>query len=164
VVRIWLEYGLHDSISEPDSLATLTDQMLSLIARFYASTELCGHTSNDPWPEIEEEYGREFPEKERDALLDMLENDEGDIMSDYGLAPLQALYGKLFSAQSPKDQLHILDRMFNVIHQRGDLAAHFIQGGAATLDKIASQGGYSTFAGVDKYDILDARARAQREY
>jgi len=162
VIRIWLEYGLHDSISDEDGLATIADQMMTLIARFYASTELCGHTSHNIWPEIEEDYGRKFTEEERDALLDMLENDEGSILSDYGLQPLQGLYGRLYSAQTPKDQLQVLDRMFNVVHQRGDLAAHFIQGGTRTLNKILDQGGYGTFAKEEH--PWDAQVKAQLSY
>lgn len=162
VTRIWLEYGLHDAISDTDGLATIAEQMLALVARFYACTVLCGHTPEDPWPEIEENFGREFPEKEREALLGMIENDEGDIMSDYGLNPLVALWRRLYNASESKDQLLILDRMFNVVHQRGDLAAHFIQGGAHTLDKILDQGGYSTFAKEE--NRWGAQAKAQRAY
>ena len=66
---------------------------------------------------------------------------------------------KFLIVRRDQERLQIVDRMLNVVHQRGDLAAMFIQGGTATLNKIMSQGGYTT-----EFDSFEDRVRQQRAY
>ncbi len=65
-------------------------------------------------------------------------------MSDSAFRWLHPLYDQLCQARTAEQKLLTLDKIFNVVHQRSDLAGVFVQGGAATLSKIANQGGYST--------------------
>jgi hypothetical protein len=163
ISKIWLEYGKRGSISDEEGMAKIADQVMTLIARLHVTTVLSGHSSEDNRPEAEDHFGRAFTDKEWDALLDMLEDEKGNyLLSDYGMKPLEALYTRLHRARTPEEQLQVVDRVLNVVHQRSDLAALFIQGGSATLNRIASQGGYSTFQ--DPENMRDAQVKAQHGY
>jgi hypothetical protein len=59
------------------------------------------------------------------------------------LNPLKNIYVQIFNATTPEEKIYAIDKALNVVHQRNDLAAMFIEGGTSTLLKIASQGGYS---------------------
>lgn len=62
-----------------------------------------------------------------------------DTFSDYATKPLINLACELIEAKSPEEQLLICDRMFNVIHMRGDIAALFVQGGSNSLSKLSGE-------------------------
>lgn len=163
VARIWLEYGKRGSVGDEEGMAKIADQVMTLIARLHVSTVLSGHSSEDNRPEAEDLFGRAFTDKEWDALLGMLEDERGNyLLSDYAMKPLEALYGQLHRASTAEEQLQAVDRVLNVVHQRSDLAALFIQGGNATLNKISAQGGYSSFSGAE--DVRSAQVKAQHGY
>jgi len=49
-----------------------------------------------------------------------------------------------FNAKSDEEKLYAIDKALNVVHQKSDLAAMFVEGGTKTLIDIANQGGYSS--------------------
>lgn len=61
-------------------------------------------------------------------------------ISDYGLNPLMVLMGELYRADKPEDEVVIIDKMLNVVHQRSDLASWFVEGGSNALNSLS---GYS---------------------
>ena len=165
LARIWLEYGRRGTVRDEEGVARIADQVMRLIARLYASTELSGHTVHDDRPEAEEHFGRAFTDEEWDRLLDMLEDAKGNyLLSDYAIAPLQAVYRRLHAAKTPEEQVQWDDRALNNVHQRSDLASLFVQGGTRTLDRIAAQGGFSTVQPEEGESSWEARIKAQREY
>lgn len=142
--RVWLIFGKYNRIKEND-IDKIADQLLTNIARLQASTEMMGHTSYDARPEIEDNYGITFTDEEWDDWMSNYFTSKrgGWLLSDYGLEPLRKLYVVIFNAKTPEEKLYACDKALNVVHQRGDLAAMFVEGGVSTLNAIANQGGYT---------------------
>jgi hypothetical protein len=67
------------------------------------------------------------------------------------MEPLQNLYLVIFNANTPEEKLYACDKALNVVHQRNDLAALFVEGGKTTLNDVAEQGGYN--AGYNYGDV-----------
>lgn len=61
-----------------------------------------------------------------------------DIISDFGLAPLQKIIRELIHETDPNAILLLLDRVMNVVHPRSDLAELFIEGGSNSLKYISA--------------------------
>jgi hypothetical protein len=60
-----------------------------------------------------------------------------DLISDYGLEPLQRITQKLMETDDPNQTLVLINKALDISHQRSDLSELFIEGGAASLDKIS---------------------------
>ena len=60
-----------------------------------------------------------------------------DLISDYGLKPLEELVHHLSSQQDPNKILVDINKMLDITHPRSDIAELFIVGGSASLDFIA---------------------------
>lgn len=145
LVRIWLDYGKTGVLRDEKGMATIAHQALNLIARLYAATEISGHVSYNVRPEVEELFGARLTDGEWDDFLGALVDADGrDFLSDYAFQWLMPLYVKLYTADTAEAQLHIVDRILNVVHQRSDLSRFFVEGGQHTLHVIATQGGYQT--------------------
>lgn len=159
LAKVWLMYGKRGHIDEKD-MDDIADQMINLVARLTVSTDLSGHSPNDVRQELEEKYEYTFTDKQWEKLLDSLEDKSGQwYLSDFGLKPLQNLALRLYNAETPEQKLHVVDRMLNIVHQRSDLAAMFVQGGTSTLQKIATQGGYQT-----QFQDFNDQMRQQHAY
>lgn len=144
LMKVWLQYGRTKHIDK-EGLDIIADQILTNIARLRASTEMMGHTSNNVRPELEDN-GIKFTDRQWDEWMSnyFTDNDGSWRLSDYGLPKLEHLYGDIFNAETDEDRLYAIDKALNVIHQRNDLAAMFVEGGSSTLRKIFNQGGYSS--------------------
>lgn len=142
--KVWYQFGKYKRIKEND-IDKIADQILTNIARLQASTEMMGHTERDVRPELVD-YGYEFTDEEwENWMSNYFTNDRGGwLLSEYGLAPLQKIYHLIFNAKTPEEKLYACDKALNVVHQRGDLAAMFVEGGISTLNAIADQGGYNS--------------------
>lgn len=91
-----------------------------------------------------------------DNYMDDSEHKMGGFISDYGLRPLQILLGQLMSNTEPENDIPIIDKMLNVIHQRSDIASWFVEGGSHALNQLSGYGdeeGESVISG--KYKISD---------
>ncbi len=144
LTSLWLTFGRRGGFSEDEreQLLDVREGILDLIARLYASTVISGHTPECGRKRLEE-CGHEFTDPGWEQLLDFLNDSEGRyILSDYGFPLLHTLYSDLFLAITNADIVFYIDRVLNVVHQRSDLAALFVQGGSKTLQQIAEQGGY----------------------
>ena len=60
-----------------------------------------------------------------------------DYMSDYGLEPLLKGLSELRDASNAEEKLPIIDQMLNVVHQRSDMAAWFVEGGSRALSQLS---------------------------
>jgi hypothetical protein len=58
-------------------------------------------------------------------------------ISDFGLRPLEVLLKTLLMEREPEKKIVTIDKMLNVIHQRSDIAAWFIEGGTKALSDIS---------------------------
>ena len=141
--KTWLLFGKYNKIND-NAIDKIADQILTNIARLNASTAMMGHSTYDVRPEIEDNCGITFNDKEWDDWMSTyFTNNEGSwMLSDYGLPKLEHLYYEIFNAKTSEEKLYAIDKALNVIHQRNDLAAMFVEGGSKTLLDIANQGGY----------------------
>jgi 2'-5' RNA ligase len=156
--RIWLDYGktkaravsMGDNsggiVRDEKGMDRIADQVMDLIARLQASTEMMGHTQLDVRPELNDMFELEFTDEEWDQWMsDYFTNEFGSwMLSDYGLPRLVAIYPRIYNATTAEEKLEAVDAALNVVHQRSDLASMFVEGGSKTLDQIFSQGGYTT--------------------
>ena len=142
LAKVWLQFGKYNKIDAND-LDKIADQMLTNIARLRASTEMMGHTQYSCREELVD-LGYEFTDEEwKEWMPEYLTGmDNSWLISDYGLPKLEKLYDKIFKSDTPEERLYAIDKALNIIHQRSDLSAMFIEGGKSTLMKIANQGGY----------------------
>jgi len=142
--KVWYQFGKYQRINSND-LDKIADQMLTNIARLRASTEMMGHGQIGK-EDIEDETGYEFTDEEWDDWMSSYFTDVNDswLLSDYGLPKLEALYPAIFNAKSDEEKLYAIDKALNVVHQRSDLAAMFVEGGTKTLRDVANQGGYTS--------------------
>lgn len=58
-------------------------------------------------------------------------------ISDYAMKPLMELAHDLLKADSAEEKMLLLDRVFNVVHPRGDIASLFVVGGSKALTELA---------------------------
>ena len=142
--RVWYQFGKYQRINSND-LDKIADQMLTNIARLRASTEMMGHSQIGK-EDIEGETGYEFTDEEwEDWMTSYFTDLDGSwLLSDYGLPKLESLYPSIFNAKTDEEKLYAIDKALNVVHQRNDLAAMFVEGGSKTLMLIANQGGYTS--------------------
>lgn len=76
-----------------------------------------------------------------DRLYDyyLTDNEDNDILSDYGSEPLIELAYELNDVDDDdyKSTISLITRMLDIAHQRSDLAAWFIEGGSNSLSSIS---------------------------
>lgn len=140
--KIWTDYARTGVIRDEKGMGDIAKTMFDMVARLHAANAISGHDSYDPRPEIEEMVGEAFSDEEWHQFVEgMVHNDKGEwLVSDYGLPKLEKLAFALAEAEGDAEQqLLIVDQMLNVIHQRGDLAAMFVEGGTKVLDFLRDQ-------------------------
>ena len=109
---------------------------------------------NNPFDEFYSENSKLFNGKNNEQLYTDLkqilidyyyeyystDKNGGYILSDYGLEPLQNYIIQLFKIDENNHnaKLVLIDKMLNVVHQRSDLAAWFVEGGSNTLTKLSA--------------------------
>lgn len=125
------------------------------VLSIYAITELAGHSPSFPIDEFCDAFGYDYKEYVDDDDLGgytkasgELEGlgfydwailpDGSDAWSDYGLGPLMELLKELEEVDTPEEKIVVINKIMNVVHQRGDLASAFIQGGYNSLTSISS--------------------------
>lgn len=143
--KLWLDFGRTGFVRDDKLLLEIADMMLDGIAMLKVSTELAGHESycgRIAFTEVE--LDDDMTDYEWSKFVDFVVNGHEDSghewrISDYGLPKLVDLYSEIFRSESPEQSLVAIDKALNVIHQRGDLAKLFIEGGTATLRRIADQ-------------------------
>ena len=97
---------------------------------------------------FEENYNKDMSVKEiKEKIVEILTDKFHDFttdpksghgyMSDYGLKPLETLVIRLYDTDEPKDKLVLIDKVLNVVHQRSDIAAWFIEGGQSSLNQLS---------------------------
>ncbi|MFW5847676.1 MAG: hypothetical protein ACOCVF_02040 [bacterium] len=80
-----------------------------------------------------------------------------DMISDYGLTPLLKLLDQLRKTNNVEEKLVTIDKILNVVHQRSDIAAWFIEGGSNALSQIS---GYD----VDTEDGWGSQSKISGQY
>lgn len=134
--KIWEDYAKLNFVRDTKGMQRITELFLDNIEKIYANTYLAGHTEADP-DEYFDQYGL-TSEEDKEDFWDSIDDDNGiPRISDYALDDLVELYFKLSKANTAEQQLQIVDRILNIIHQRSDIASWFVQGGTNSLTKLS---------------------------
>lgn len=142
--RIWLDFGKTGFVRDSKGMDSIAETMKTNIARLYMANAMSGHDTFGV-EDIAEANGYDPEDFEGDEFQSFLESEDGAwFVSDYGLPYLLAIYKQIHKAETDEDKLFAVDRALNVVHQRGDLAAMFVEGGTATLVEVSNQGGDDT--------------------
>lgn len=145
--KIWLDFGRIGFVRDEKGLNNIKEIMLNNIVKLDLCTMFVGHSHEDPQIEIDQEL-EETGDKidltdEKTAekwYWNFFETPSGiEILSDYGLPKLKELYPSIHRAENSEQLLYAIDKALNVVHQRNDLAAMFIEGGRQTLQEIMTQ-------------------------
>ena len=149
-LRNYMQYG--EAFRTPENLI---DRWLDIIYNnvmiLEYMTALAGHANYFPYDEMLDIF---FYEKEDEAPKDyhawseFLDDigfydwcklpDGSDAWSDYGLKPLWNIITKIDENTSKGEKLIAINRCLDVVHQRGDLASAFIEGGSKSCSEISN--------------------------
>jgi GNAT superfamily N-acetyltransferase len=141
LIKIWNDYMKTGFVRDEKGIDMIAGIILTNIAKLNVNTILCGHDSQDPVKYAEEILDEELPEGYFDNDNAFFEDESGSwLISDYALKPLSQYELQLRQAKTSEQKLQIIDRILNIIHQRSDLAGWFVQGGRATLNRLAGTG------------------------
>jgi len=139
VRKIWKDYAITRIVRDEAGMDEIARMTINNIAKMLANTELAGHTSYG-WEEIDEIFELyNFTDKEKQQLWNgpfMSDEQGSDRISDYAMDPLVGDAIELLKARTSEEQLQIVDRVFNRVHRRGDLALNFIEGGSKSLNEL----------------------------
>lgn len=136
MTKIWQDFSQRGIVNDERGLEAIADQIIHILARLRAATDLSGHSQVSP-EEIMEEYGYRLTKQNESDFYDyFLETPYGTPISDYGLNPLWKLAFQLTSASTAEEKLVIITQMLDVVHQRGDLAALFVEGGSSAMSQL----------------------------
>ena len=138
--KIWRDYARTGVVRDEKGLMQIQEQMMSNLARLNACNTLAGHSQEDSGEIIEDQGFPPIDGKNIDFYFDFLDTQYGPPVSDFGLPQLWDLAFQLTPTMSAENRLLILDQFLNVVHQRGDLAALFIEGGAGSLTDLSADG------------------------
>jgi hypothetical protein len=142
--KVWLDFGRNGFIRDERGMEEIAGRMMELIVRLSVTNDLSSHSDRSP-EDVLSDYDYQFTPEQIEALQETLVDEQGHwLVSDYGLKPLQSVYSQIFKAHTAEEKLYAVDRGLNIVHQRSDLAALFVEGGTKTLTDVANQGGYQT--------------------
>lgn len=141
VKKIWADYAKLGFVRDEKGMADIARQVLNNILRLYVNTILVGRATIDPQDHCEDagiDWFDEEDPKDKE-LMDKFVWDyiPSDAFSDYAFSHLEPLWMDLAEAKTAENQLLVVDKVFNVMHQRGDISAYFVQGGMSTLNSLA---------------------------
>lgn len=135
VEQIWCEFSDTGDVADHAKLDTLRELTLRNIVRLQINIELAGHTPRPPKDVVE---NHDIPDV--DAFTDWaISTEEGAMrISDYAMPKLLDLAAKLKTATTAGRKVMYLDGVLHTAHQRSELSGWFIEGGLATLNRLAN--------------------------
>jgi len=138
--KVWLDYGRMGEVRDEKGLDRIAKTVLDNIAMLDATNALSGHSQEDP-ASVLEGAGFDDVDPSDDAFQQYITDPDSGAwyVSDYGLPYLHGAYALILRAETPEERLLAVDKALNVVHQRSDLSAWFVEGGEKTLMKVATQ-------------------------
>lgn len=135
LAKVWNQFIDDGHVTDIATLNYIQKRILLCTARLDALNALAGHDTYDP----NEEYDLGLTAKEQDEMFNHWATDSKGqwTISDYGLPKIQNLLFPLLQEPSPEKKVVLIDKILNIIHQRGDLAEMFVQGGSDTVQALA---------------------------
>lgn len=140
VKKIWSDFITMGFVRDEKGLDDIANQVLENVAAIRVNTELAGHTPHDPKNMLEDAGIRNLTEKQWAKFYNWMDTQYGAPFSDYALDPIEQDAARILSAKTAEEKIVAIDRLFNRVHRRGDLAALFIEKGSAGLSELYQQG------------------------
>lgn len=141
VKRIWEDFVTTGRIKDKKGMEKIADTVINNIGKLYGNTVLAGHTSEDPFDSYE--FTEEEISDDSDGKLDFvdyIDDGHGQMrISDFALGKLLKNGVELMGEAEPEKMILIVDRIFNIVHQRGEISEYFIKGGNHSLDVLAGK-------------------------
>jgi hypothetical protein len=137
--KIWEDYAKFGFVRDEAGLNQIYIQILRNLARIQAATDLAGHGTMEVNDIVTERGFKPIADDNTDFYFEFINTAYGTPISDFGLPQLWNLAEKLTSAKTSEEKLVAIDRMLNVVHQRGDLAALFVEGGIPSLSQLSER-------------------------
>jgi len=138
LVREW-EYNARTGLVHEKVITKMQERIVENVLGIKVNTILAGHSPDDPVcylrDRLDVDISDEWDEKFGDFIVDPVSGQWR--ISDYGIDAIFDLVIDLLQADM-SDKLYWIDRILNVVHQRSDLAAWFVEGGRKTLQELAS--------------------------
>ena len=134
--KIWEDYMRMGIVRDTAGLEMIEDIVTDNILKLYVNTELSGHTPVNPDDDFEE-YG--YTEQDKEDFWDYVKEISDYAFDDFGgtRPGLTTLLSQVRRAKTPEEKLPLLDQILNVVHQRSDLAALFVEGGSSALSQLS---------------------------
>jgi hypothetical protein len=134
--KIWEDFMRTGIVRDTAGLEMIEDIIQTNILKLYVNTELSGHSEVDPDDDFEE-YG--YTEQDKENFWDYVHEISDYAWSDFGgrRLGLTTLLNNMRRARTPEEKVPIIDQILNVVHQRSDLAALFVEGGSAALSQLS---------------------------
>lgn len=138
--KIYADFVKYGYIRDESGLNKLADLICKNIFKLNANTIFMGHTSFDPVGMLKDQMDEDVANDTFDGFEDYVIDDYGQWrISDYAMQPLMEDAYRILAAENPTDRILAVDRAINRIHQRGDIAKFFVEGGARTLNQLAGK-------------------------
>ena len=134
--KIWEDYMRMGIVRDTAGLEMIEDIITDNILKLYVNTELSGHSPVDPDEDFKE-YG--YTEQDKEDFWDYVKDISDYAFDDFGgrRPGLTTLLSQVRRARTPEEKLPLLDQILNVVHQRSDLAALFVEGGSSALSQLS---------------------------
>ena len=138
-MKIWQDFSRDGFVRDERGMDYIANLMLLNLAKLTASTDLCGHGRGLDVCDKEQMGDLGFNPIDGnniDFFYNYIHTKHGEPLSDYGLKKLWELAEKLAGETDYTQKIILVDQMLSVVHQRGDLAALFIEGGREFLEEL----------------------------
>lgn len=138
--KIWSDYMKMGFVRDEKGINDIAELIVKNIQKAEANTIMYEHTGIDPIQYVKDR-GFDFNEDEHERYSEWLYNKRYNEVhiSDYAMNPLVNKAISLIAAQTSEEKLQIIDSILNIIHQRSDIAAWFVEGGIKGLNELKNQ-------------------------
>ena len=137
VIRVWKDFSKLGLVRDEKFIEEARALVLLNIVRICVNSELNGCCAGLPEDQMEQCGVTEEMLVETSYFWDPVT--KMGRVSDFATRPLSALALELIRASTAEEKLVLLDRVFQVSHMQGDLAACFVEGGWYTLSDLFHQ-------------------------
>ena len=138
LTKIWNDYANSGVVRDVRGIDQIAETIVDNIARLQVNTIVAGHTQLDPEEYLEAYLDEDDPDPSA-TIAKMVDWIPDDRFSDYAMEPLIKDAIDIVGARTPEEKLIAIDRSLNRIHQRGELAKFFVEGGVGTLNRISGR-------------------------
>lgn len=140
IKKIWMDFANLGFVRDITGLEMISEIVIENIQKIHVNTILMNHTEIGG-DEVLDEMGLHLNESEDWEFNDWCVDENGAWrISDNALSRLTQGALNIAMAKTPEQKLVELDKVFNIVHQRSDIASWFVEGGVSALSELSNQG------------------------